>query len=136
MYGCAKNTVQKTCEVATGSDSINIDFLDSSRQFNWLEIYLVFNKSNKHVSFYDSYNAKLAAKYIKLVKLLNKEIWHGQLFLFFFFYQRFLSWTLTTHRTAGGGRGPFSIPLYHFHSLTNIQTFMCNFAREMTFIYF
>ena len=44
------------------------------------------------------------------------------LFFFFFFYQDFLSQTLTTHRTAGEGRGPSFIPLYHFHPLTNIQT--------------
>ena len=56
--------------------------------------------------------------------------------LAFFFYQGFLSQTLTTHRTAGEGRGPFSIPFYHFHPLTNIQTFMCNFAHEMTITYF
>ena len=34
----------------------------------------------------------------------------------------------TTHRTAGEGRGSFFIPLYHFHSITNIQTFIFNFA--------
>ena len=50
----------------------------------------------------------------------------------FFFYQGFLSRTLTTHRTAGEGRGPFFISLYHFHPRTNIQTFICNFACEMT----
>ena len=70
--------VQKTQyrkhEVRTGSDSVNIDFLASSRQFRWLEIYLVFNKSNKHTSLYDSYNGELAAKYIKLVKLSNNKI--------------------------------------------------------------
>ena len=53
-------------------------------------------------------------------------------FSFFFFYQGFLSQTLTTHRTAGEGRGAFFILLYRFHPLTNIQTFMCNFACEMT----
>ena len=47
---------------------------------------------------------------------------------FFFFYQSFLSQRLTTHRTAGEGRGPSFIPLYHFHRLMNIQTFICNFA--------
>ena len=36
-------------------------------------------------------------------------------FFVFFFYQAFLSQTLTTHRTAGEGRGPSFIPLYHFH---------------------
>ena len=54
----------------------------------------------------------------------------------FFFYQGFFSRSLTTHRTAGEGRGPSLIPLYHFHPLTNIQTFTCNFAREMTITYF
>ena len=32
--------------------------------------------------------------------------------LHFFFYQGFLSWTLTTHRTAGEGRGPFFATLH------------------------
>ena len=61
---------------------------------------------------------------------------HVTLGYIFFFYQGFLSQTLTTHRRAGEGRGPFSITLYHFHPLTNIQTFTCNFAREMTITYF
>ena len=52
------------------------------------------------------------------------------------FYHDFLSRTLTTHRTGLEGRGPFFIPLYHFHPLTNIQTFICNFACEMTITYF
>ena len=55
---------------------------------------------------------------------------------FFFFYQGFLSPTLTTHGTAKERRGPSFIPLYHFHPLTNIQTFICNFAREITIAYF
>ena len=32
---------------------------------------------------------------------------------------------------AGEGRGTIFIPLYHFHSLMNIQTFIFNFASEM-----
>ena len=31
----------------------------------------MFDKSDKHTSLYDNYNAELAAKYIKLVKLSN-----------------------------------------------------------------
>ena len=54
-------------------------------------------------------------------------------FEIFFFYQGFLSRTLTTHRTAGEGRERSFILLYHFHLLTNIQTFICNFACEMTY---
>ena len=55
---------------------------------------------------------------------------------FFFFYQGFLSRTLTTHKTAGEGRGPSFIPFYHFYPLTNLQTFIYNFAGEMTITYF
>ena len=33
----------------------------------------------------------------------------------------FSSQTLTIHRTAGEGRRPSFIPLYHFHPLTNIE---------------
>ena len=53
-----------------------------------------------------------------------------------FFYQGFLSQTLTIHRTAGEGRGLSLIPLCHFHPLTNIEIFICNFACEMTIAYF
>ena len=53
-----------------------------------------------------------------------------------FFLLGFSSKTLTIHRTAGEGRGSSFIPLYHFHPLTNIQTFICNFACEMTITYF
>ena len=56
--------------------------------------------------------------------------------IYIFFYQGFLSWIMMTHRTAREERGPSSIPLYHFHPLTNIQTFICNFACEMTITYF
>ena len=41
---------------------------------------------------------------------------------------------MTTHRAAGEGRGPSFIPLYHVHPLKNIQTFIYNFACEMTYI--
>ena len=40
------------------------------------------------------------------------------------------------HWKAGGGRRPYFIPLCHFHPLTNIQSFICNFACEMTTTYF
>ena len=52
--------------------------------------------------------------------------------IYIFFYQGFLSQTLTIDRIAGEGKGPSFIPLYHFHPLTNIQIFIGNFACEMT----
>ena len=69
----------------------------------------------------------------KKIHALNRKAYSNKTF---FFHQGFLSRTLTTHRTAGEGRGPSFIPLYHFHPLTNIQTFICNFACEMTITYF
>ena len=48
-----------------------------------------------------------------------------------FFCQGFLSQTLTIHRTLGEGRGPSFFPLYHFHPLTNMETFICNFSCEI-----
>ena len=68
---CKKTPIQKTYEISIGSDSINVDFLGSSRQFDWIGISLVFHKSDKHTTIYDSYNVELAAKYIKSVKLSN-----------------------------------------------------------------
>ena len=45
----------------------------------------------------------------------------------FFFYQGFLSQTLTTHRTEGEERGPFFIP-FHSTTPTHLQTFRHLFA--------
>ena len=69
--GVQKTTIQKSYEMPVGSDTINVDFLGSNRQSDWLEICLVFDKSNKHTTIYDSYNVKLAAKYIKTLKVSN-----------------------------------------------------------------
>ena len=72
--GVQKTPIQKTYKILVGPNSINIDFLDTNRQFHWLqfdwlEISLVFDKSDKNTGLYDSYNVEQAAKYIKLVKL-------------------------------------------------------------------
>ena len=66
-----KTPTQKTYKISTGSDSINIDFLGSNRQFGWLEISIVFDESDKHTTIYNSYNVGLAAKYIQSTKLIN-----------------------------------------------------------------
>ena len=70
---------------------------------------------------------------------LNKKLWEQQSFqgsysrsillkaqnFFFFFYQGFLSRTLTTHRAAGEGRGP---SLFHSTTSTRSRTFRHLFA--------
>ena len=57
-----KTPIQKTYEIGFGQHSINIDFLGSNRQFDWLEISLVFDKSDKDTTIYDSYNVELVSK--------------------------------------------------------------------------
>ena len=61
----------------------------------------------------------------------------GNTVCLFFFYQSFLSKTLSIHRTAGEGRGPSFIPLSHFHPLMNIQTFilkLCTWDDYLIFL--
>ena len=69
--GAQKTPIQKTYEIKTGSDSLNVEFLGANRQFDWLEISIVNNKSDKHTTIYDSYNRELAAQKIKTVQLSN-----------------------------------------------------------------
>ena len=64
--GTQKSPIQKTYQINVGADSIEIDFLGSNRQFDWLEFSLVYDKSNQHATIYDIYNFGLAAKTIKL----------------------------------------------------------------------
>ena len=63
--------IQKANEIFVDSDSIDQDFLDCNRQFDWLEISLVQDKSDKCTTIQESYNVELAAKYIKSVNLEN-----------------------------------------------------------------
>ena len=57
--GVPKTANQKTYKIAVGSHSITIDFLGLNGQFDWIEISLVYNKSDK------------CTKDIKSVKLSN-----------------------------------------------------------------
>ena len=69
--GVKKKTIQKKYEMSVGSHSITVDFLGSNRQFDRLEIFLVFDKSDKYTRIYDSYNTEQAAIYIKSRKLTD-----------------------------------------------------------------
>ena len=69
--GAQKIPTQKTYEINVGQDSLYIDFLGLQRKFDWLELSIVYDKSDKHTTIYDSYNIELAAKSIKSVKLSN-----------------------------------------------------------------
>ena len=79
--GAQKTPTQKTYKITTGTDPINIDFLGSNRQFDWIELSLVYDKSDKHTTTYGSYNVELAEKtksvklsnYTKIYSLTNKQ---------------------------------------------------------------
>ena len=51
-----KTPIQKTYEIKEGSDSLNVEFLGVNKQFDWTEISIVPDKSDKHRTIYDSYN--------------------------------------------------------------------------------
>ena len=79
------------------------------------EVY--FCHVEKHRNWYD----KLILPYWMCVSRHSRNKKFTFLFLFVFFYQGFLSQTLTIHRTAVEGRGPSFIPLYHLHPLTKLR---------------
>ena len=62
---------QKTYEIQKGSDSLNVKFLGANREFDWIEICIVPDKSHKHTTTYDSYNREMAAQLIKTLRLSN-----------------------------------------------------------------
>ena len=69
--GAQKTPIQKTYEIQKGSESLNVEFLGANRQFDWIEISTVPDKSDKHKTTYDSYNREMAAQLIKTLKLTN-----------------------------------------------------------------
>ena len=69
--GAQKAPIQKTYEIQKDSDSLNVEFLGSNRQFDWIEISIVPDKSDKHTTIYDSYNREMAAQLIKTLQLSN-----------------------------------------------------------------
>ena len=69
--GVLPNPFQQTFEVATGAQTISVDFQGASRELNWLEISLVYDKSYAHETVYDSYELELAAHLIESVKFVN-----------------------------------------------------------------
>ena len=69
--GAQRTLIQKTYEINVRQDSLDIDFLSANRRFDWIELYLVYDKSNKHTTIYDSYKVEMASKKIKSVRLTN-----------------------------------------------------------------
>ena len=49
-----------------GPEEFTVDFKGCKRQSDWLEISLVYDKSDKHLTIYNSYNAECTAKMINV----------------------------------------------------------------------
>ena len=58
--------MQKTYEINVGQSTLDIDFLGANRRFDWLELSLVYNKSDKQDTVYDSCNVEMASKKNKI----------------------------------------------------------------------
>ena len=70
---------QKTSEVNVGTQSVVVEFKGVNKQFSFLEISLVYDKSEQHNNVYDSYNAELAAMHITTVQLENLNNKYGEI---------------------------------------------------------
>ena len=70
---------QKSFEINVGTQSNVVEFKGVNQQFSFLEISLVYDKSEQHNSVYDSYNAELAATLISTVQLENLNNKYGEI---------------------------------------------------------
>ena len=69
--GLQKIPLQKSYEMTIGSQSRTVTFNSTFKQFSFIEISLVCDRSNQHLSIYDSYNTEASATQIKSIKLQN-----------------------------------------------------------------
>ena len=70
--GLQKPPLQKSYEMMMiGGQSRTVTFNNAFKQFSFIEISLVFDRSDQHLSIYDSYNAEVAVTQIKSIKLQN-----------------------------------------------------------------
>ena len=69
--GVQKTPYQKTYELQAGSQDFTADFQGANIKFDWIEISFVHDKSDKHLTAYDSYNAECASKFIKSLEFTN-----------------------------------------------------------------
>ena len=108
--GAQRTPIQKTYEINTGQDSLNIDFLGANIQIDWIELSISYGKSDKHTSIYDSYNVEFAAKTVKwnrlsnfteIYSLTNEEKYDtNDLTQKYLLYKQFVAWNCNECSTA------------------------------------
>ena len=69
--GVISSPYQQSFEINTGTQSLKLNFRGLNKQIEWLEISLIFDKSDQHQTVYDSYDAEVAEKYVQLLALKN-----------------------------------------------------------------
>ena len=69
--GVLPSQYQQLFEVNTGMQDFTCTFEGAQRQFDWLEISIIYDKSYQHSTVYDSYDLEIAAKLIKTIKIEN-----------------------------------------------------------------
>ena len=67
--GLKLSPYQKSYELIAGAQSKTFSFTNAFKQFEFLEFSLVFDKSDQHLTTYDSYNGETAAVDIKYIKV-------------------------------------------------------------------
>ena len=75
--GVQKTPYQKTYELQAGSQDFTVDFQGANLEFDWIEISLVHDKSDKHLTACDSYNAECDSKFIKSLEFANISDQHS-----------------------------------------------------------
>lgn len=71
LMGLQKTPLQKSYKLPTGAQSYIAKLTSANRQFNWLEISLVIDKSEKHSTIYNSNNARVASTLMQNVSIEN-----------------------------------------------------------------
>ena len=69
--GIKMTPYQQSFEINIGLQSFVVNFVGANRQFAFLEISLVYDKSDQHKTTYDSYNTEVAVQKIKSLKIPN-----------------------------------------------------------------
>ena len=69
--GVLPSSYQQLFEINTGMQTYTCTFKGAQRQFDWLEISTVYDKSFQHATIFDSYDLELASKIIQAIKFEN-----------------------------------------------------------------
>ena len=69
--GVILSPYQQRFEINVGTHSLKVNFRGLNKQIEWLEISLVFDKSDQHQTVYENYDFELATEYVQLVALEN-----------------------------------------------------------------